>query len=69
MRLTVIKRRVNCMDKKRQFWAYIVTLDVKVSAPNRDEAKQIVNDNIISFRGWPSPIETIVIRRVKPVAK
>jgi hypothetical protein len=57
------------MDKKRQFWAYIVTLDVKVSAPNREEAKQIVNDNIISFREWPSPIETIVIRRVKPVAK
>ena len=57
------------MDKKRQFWAYIVTLDVKVSAPSREEAKQIVNDNIISFREWSSPIETIIIRRVKPVAK
>lgn len=57
------------MDKKKQFWAYIVTLDVKVSAANREEAKQMVNDNIIIFRGWPSPIETIVIRRVKPVAK
>jgi len=57
------------MDKKKQFWDYMVTLNIRVSAGSREQAKEIVNDEFVSSKHWPSPIQTVAITRIKPVAK
>jgi len=56
-------------DKKRQFFDYIVYVAVRVSASNREEAKEIVNDQIIKPYRWPSPIISMSIGNIKPTAK
>ena len=57
------------MDKKKQFWDYMVTLNVRVSASSREQAKEIVDDEFVNPKHWPSPIQTVAITRIKPVAK
>jgi len=54
------------MPSKQQFWDYIVTVDIKVSAANREEAKQIV---IKELSASHIPNETVTIVRVQPIIK
>jgi hypothetical protein len=56
-------------EKKRQFFDYIVYVAVRVSASNREEAKEIVNDQIIKPYHCSSPIISMSIRNIKPTAK
>jgi len=60
---------VNHTDKKKQFWDYMVTLNIRVSASSREQAKEIVDDEFVNPKHWPSPIQTVAITRIKPVAK
>ena len=68
--LTMNKRKgVTETEKKRQFFDYIVYVAVRVSASNREEAKEIVNDQIIKPYRWPSSIISLSITKIKPIAK
>ena len=55
------------MPSKQQFWDYIVTVEIKVSAADREEAKQIVIKELSDLHTLPN--ETVTIVRVKPVIK
>jgi len=57
------------MPSKQQFWDYIVTLEIRVSAGNREQAKEIVNDEFVNPKRWPSAIQSVAITRIKPIAK
>ena len=50
----------------KQFWDYIVTIDIKVAASNREEAKQIVMADLFSLH---IPHENATIVRIRPVIK
>jgi len=52
------------MPSKQQFWDYIVTVEIKVSAADREEAKQIVAKGLST-----SQCDTVTIVRVKPIIK
>lgn len=50
----------------KQFWDYIVTIEIKVPATNREEAKQIVMNDLYSLH---IPHESAAIVRVRPIIK
>lgn len=56
------------MPIKNQFWDYIVTLEIRVSATDREEAKRIITEDFLSLpRAIPD--EAITIVRVRPIIK
>lgn len=55
------------MPSKQQFWDYIVTVEIKVSAADREEAKQIIIKELSASHILPN--ETVTIVRVKPIIK
>ena len=54
------------MPNKKQFWDYMVTLEIKVSATNREEAKQMITDDLSSLHILP---ENATIVRIRPIIK
>jgi hypothetical protein len=66
---TVLSEGVIETENKRQFFDYVVYVAIRVSASNREKAKEIVNDQIINPYRWPSPIISLSITKIKPVAK
>ena len=56
------------MPNKNQFWDYIVTLEIRVSAADREEAKRIIIDDFLSTPRTISN-ESITIVRVRPTIK
>ena len=55
------------MSSKHQFWDYVVTFEIKISAANREEAKQMI---ITELNNLPTlQKETVTIIRVRPVIK
>jgi len=50
----------------KQFWDYIVTVEIRVGAANREEAKQII---LTSLALNILPNEAVTIIRVRPIIK
>jgi len=50
----------------KQFWDYIVSVEIKVLATNREEAKQMVMNDLYSLH---IPHENAAIVRIRPVIK
>jgi hypothetical protein len=50
----------------KQYWDYIVTVEIKVQATDREEAKQIILDEFLYSHIRP---ENATIVRVRPIIK
>ena len=50
----------------KQFWDYMVTVEIRVSAADREEAKQMI---LTSLALNTLPNEAVTIVRVRPIIK